>query len=80
VTGCALEDPESLPTVLLLENQGRGFVVPRSMMYRDGSPVVFGQDGCSPQGIARRKEGLPDLLIGSDDGTLHWIERDRLTW
>ena len=30
VTGCPLENAETLPTVLLLENQGRGVVVPRS--------------------------------------------------
>lgn len=30
VTGCPLENAETLPTVLLLENQGRGVVVPLS--------------------------------------------------
>ncbi len=80
VTGCPLEDVATLPTVLLLENQGRGVVVPRSLMYRDGSPVVIGQDGCCPQGIPGRNGGRPDLLIASDDGSLTWIGRDCLRW
>lgn len=80
VTGCPLEDVATLPTVLLLENQGHGVVVPRSLMYRDGSPVVIGQDGCCPQGVSRRNGALPDLLIASDDGSLAWIDRDCLRW
>ena len=43
---------ESLPTLLLLENLGRGVVVPRPLMFRDGRPVVIGQEGCSPRGSA----------------------------
>ena len=80
VTGCPLESAESLPTVLLLENQGRGVVVPRPLMYADGTPVAIGQDGCCPQGVPRTNRALPDLLIGSDDGSLSWIDPERLRW
>ena len=80
VTGFPLDDFDALPTVLLLENQGRGVVVPRSLMYRDGSPVVTGQDGCCPVGVPREDADLPDLLVGSDDGSLTWINRENLRW
>ena len=68
------------PLLLLLENLGRGVVVPRPLMFRDGRPVVIGQEGCSPQGVRRDGRELPDLLVGSDDGTLTWISRDELCW
>jgi hypothetical protein len=80
ITGTALEDVESLPTVILLENLGRGTVVPRPLRFRDGRPVVIGQEGCSPQGVRRSGRDLPDLLVGGDDGTLTWITRDELCW
>jgi hypothetical protein len=80
LTGIATAELDTLPTVLVLENQGRGVVVPRPLMYRDGSPVVIGQEGCCPQGVPRVSGGLPDLLVGSDDGSLKWIRREYLLW
>lgn len=79
-TGRPLEDVAALPTVLLLENQGQGVVVPRPLMYGDGTPVVIGQDGCRPQGVRRRNAALPDLLIAGDEGGLTWIDRENLRW
>ena len=78
--GMPLVDATDLPTVLLLENIGRGTVVPRPMRFRDGRPVAIGQEGCSPQGVRRSGRDLPDLLVGGDDGTLTWIVRDELCW
>lgn len=80
VTGIPLESADSLPTVLLLENLGRGVVAPRPIRHRDGRPVVAGQEGCCPQGARRSGQLLPDLLVGSDDGSLSWITRDDLRW
>jgi hypothetical protein len=80
ITGIPLDDAESLPTVLLLENLGRGTVTPRPLRYRDGRPVAIGQEGCSPRGVGRSGRDLPDLLVGGDDGTLTWITRDELSW
>jgi hypothetical protein len=80
LTGVPLRDVESLPTVLLLENVGGGIMVPRPLRYRDGRPVIVGQDGCYPQGALRRGHELPDLLVGSDDGRIVRIARDRLCW
>jgi hypothetical protein len=78
VTGCGLEDADSLPTILLLENLGRGVVSPRPLLYADGRPVVFGQEGCYPQGVRRTGRVLPDLLVGCDDGSVNWIPREHL--
>lgn len=80
LTGLPLEDPESLPTVILLENVGHGRVVPRLLRYRDGRPVIFGAEGCSPSGIDGNGQGALDLLVGSDDGRLHLVHREDLQW
>jgi hypothetical protein len=80
VTGIPLKDGDSLPTVLLLENVGRGIVVPRPLRFRDGTSVVAGQDGCRPQGVPRAGMELPDLLLCGDDGSLRWIAREQLCW
>ena len=80
LAGIPLEDAESIPTVILLENQGDGVVVPRPLRYLDERPVAVGQNGCTPQGFARAGRDLPDLLLGSDDGTLAWISREQLRW
>ncbi len=79
-TGIGLEDAQTLPTVLLLKQLPGGVVSPRPLRHRDGRPVAIGQDGCCPQGVLRSGQDLPDLLIGSDDGTLSWIARQDLDW
>ena len=71
---------ESLPSVLLLENQGNGEMVARPVFQAGGGPVLVGDDGCSPCGVeVPGREGL-DLLVGSDDGTLHHFDRAALRW
>jgi hypothetical protein len=79
-SGIGLEDAQTLPTVLLLKQLPGEVVSPRPLRYRDGRPVVAGQEGCCPQGVWRSGQDLPDLLIGSDDGTLNWIARQDLDW
>jgi hypothetical protein len=82
LTGLPLGRVDDLPTVLLLENQGDGTVVARPLRYHDGRPVIIGDEGCSPSGVARHATGSRelDLLIGSDDGHPTLILRDALRW
>ncbi len=80
LTGVPLDDVNTLPTILLLENLGHGRVIPRPLYHSDGRPVVVGTDGCSPMGIDGRGDGAFDLLVGSDDGTITLISRDDLRW
>lgn len=80
ITGIPFDRVESLPNVLLLESLSRGVVIPRPLRFQDGRPVVIGQGACSPQGVHRVGGELPDLLVGSDEGTLTWITRSELCW
>jgi hypothetical protein len=80
ITGIPLEEPQSLSTVLLLEHDGRGFLVPRPLTFRDGRPLVAGYEGCCAQGVPRMGQDLPDMLVCGDDGSLRWIARTELSW
>jgi hypothetical protein len=80
VTGVPLGDAQALSTVLLLEQDQRGFLVPRPLAFRDGLPVVAGDEGCCAQGVPRAAQDLPDLLLCGDDGSLRWIARADLSW
>ncbi|CAN5846067.1 hypothetical protein BH23PLA1_BH23PLA1_01120 [soil metagenome] len=80
LTGEPLTDLDALPTVLLLENIGRGVLVPRPLRFEDGRPVVVGYDGCSPCGIDWAGDGTLDLLVGADDGTVLHVPRSLLRW
>lgn len=71
---------DDLPTVLLLENLGKGTVRPRAVRRRDGVPLVVGDEGCSPCGVDWRGDGLLDLLVGSDDGRVLHFPREALAW
>ncbi len=75
--GRAVSDLDDLPTVLLLENLGHHAVAPRLVTLADGSPLVVGSEGCSPSGAPGAGEGI-DLLVGSDDGRIHYYRRDQL--
>lgn len=70
---------EELPTVVLLENLGHHAVAPRLVTLADGSPLVVGSEGCSPSGVPGAGGGL-DLLVGSDDGRIHYYQRDQVRW
>lgn len=80
LTGDPLTDLDALPTVLLLENVGRGVLVPRPIFHDDGRPVRLGYDGCSPCGVDWAGDGTIDLLVGADDGTVLHIPRSQLRW
>jgi hypothetical protein len=79
---CGLPSPvaDELPTVLLLENAGNGVVIPRPLRLADGTPVVVGEEGCSPNGVDASADGELGLLVGSDDGRVAYFRRDELAW
>ncbi|MDR3636390.1 MAG: hypothetical protein P4L84_21485 [Isosphaeraceae bacterium] len=78
--GVPLRAHDELPTVLLLENAGQGVVVPRALRLADGSPLVIGEEGCSPIGVDESGDGELSLLVGSDDGRVSYFRRDELIW
>ena len=80
LTGRASPEHGEWSTVLLLENQGRLGLIPRPITLEDGKPLVIGVSGCSPSGVAGSEEGPLDLLVGSDDGHVHYYRRDQLRW
>jgi hypothetical protein len=79
LTGVPEDSLGSLPTVILLENLGRNTLIPRPIRLDDGSPLVVGSEGCSPSGVPGPGGGL-DLLVGSDDGGVHYYRRDQIRW
>ncbi len=80
LTGRAWPKNGAWSNVLLLENQGKNGLVPRPVVTLDGQPLVIGVTGCSPSGVPAI-EGEPlDLLVGSDDGHVHYYRRDQLRW
>jgi hypothetical protein len=79
LTGIPDDSLGSLPTVILLENVGRNTLIPRPIRLDDGSPLVVGAEGCSPCGVPGPGGGL-DLLVGSDDGGVHYYRRDQIRW
>jgi hypothetical protein len=80
LTGRALPERGDWSTVLLLENQGRLGLIPRPITLDDGKALVVGVDGCSPSGVKGSEEGSLDLIVGSDDGHVHYYGRDQLRW
>ena len=80
LTGRAVPEHGEWSTVLLLENQGRLGLVPRPISTADGKPLIVGVAGCSPSGVAGLEESGLDLLVGSDDGHVHYFRRDQLRW
>jgi hypothetical protein len=70
---------DELSTVVLLENKGRDTLVPRIVTRANGSPIVVGSEGCSPSGVTGTN-GLMDLIVGADDGGIHYFRRDELRW
>jgi hypothetical protein len=80
VAGLPLDDPDAVPTVLLLENLGHNLLSPRPVFLADGRPLVFGDDGCSPSGVDDHTGTGLDLLVGGDDGRVALYRRDELRW
>jgi hypothetical protein len=80
VAGLPLDEADALPTVLLLEQDERGRMIPRPVFRADGRPVVVGHAGCSPCGVDWSGDGTLDLLVGADDGRVIVLRRDALRW
>jgi hypothetical protein len=80
LTGRTSNDHGEWSTVVLLENQGRHGLVPRPLSTLDGKPLVAGCAGCSPSGVVGLEPGQLDLIVGSDDGHVHYYRRDQLCW
>jgi len=62
----------------LLEQLEDGTLLPRPLRFADGRPVVVRADGCSPIGVDWTGAGRLDLLVGSTEGSVTLIPRDRL--
>jgi FG-GAP-like repeat len=80
LTGLSCDDIGSVPNVLLLENLGHGVLCPRPLFHADGHPLVLGEEGCSPLGVAGAEGAGLDLLVGQDDGSVSLFRRDELRW
>jgi hypothetical protein len=79
-TGTPLGRAEALPTVLLLERDERGALIPRPVHHADGRPLVVGREGCSPCGVDWSGKGRLDLVVGSDDGRVLYYSHDDLRY
>jgi hypothetical protein len=78
LTGEAPLSLDDLPTVLLLENQGKAGLVARPLHLADGRPLILGTEGCSPCGVEPNGGGPLDLLVGTDEGHVHYFRRSEL--
>jgi hypothetical protein len=80
ITGQPLTTIDDLPTVLLLENAGRGVLIPRPIRLRNGRPLIVGTKGCSPCGADWSGNGALDLVVGADDGFVRYYRRSDLAF
>jgi hypothetical protein len=76
----AYEDHAS--AVLLLKNVGTNtqpvYETPRAMHFK-GDRVRLGQHSCSPAAV-NFEQGLPDLIVGTEQGRVIYYDRDDVTW
>jgi hypothetical protein len=67
--------------VFLLKNIGDNdrprFAPAKPFLYQE-QPLVLGMHECAATPVWWRKQPLPDLVIGVEDGTLLWLKRDSL--
>ena len=80
LTGRTISEGGEWSTVLLLEDRGKLGLIPRPLSTSDGRPLVVGVAGCSPCGVPGAEPGTLDLVVGSDDGHVHYFRRDQLRW
>jgi hypothetical protein len=70
-------------TVLWLRNTGTNdaprFAFPRSLQFR-GQPVYFGQHECSTALTDLGGPGGPHLLVGDEEGRIHFFQRSDISW
>ncbi|HLY23106.1 MAG TPA: hypothetical protein VKT83_11635 [bacterium] len=70
-------------TVLVFENvgmPGRPVFAAARQLYSRGRPVRFGMHSCAPAPFNRRGRKAPDLVVGTESGTLLVLRREHLTW
>ncbi len=69
--------------VLMLRNVGNNeapeFACPKPFCFR-GEPIQLGMHACAPETVDWRNRGLPDLIVGAEDGSLLWFKREDLSW
>jgi hypothetical protein len=79
--GLPLRSVDDFGTVLLLERQEDDTLVPRMVRRADGTPLILGEETCSPAGVGAPDDAdRPLLFVGSDDGSIHFFRREELTW
>lgn len=70
-------------TVLWLRNTGTNdapkFAFPRSLQFK-GAPVYFGQHECSLALTDLGGPGGPHLLVGDEEGRIHFFNRSDISW
>lgn len=70
-------------TVLWLRNTGSNeaprFAFPRSLQFR-GQPLYFGQHECSMALTDLGGAGGPHLLVGDEEGRIHFFNRSDVSW
>ena len=70
-------------TVLWLRNTGTNgapkFAFPRSLQFR-GQPLYFGQHECSAALTDLGGAGGPHLLVGDEEGRIHFFNRSDISW
>ena len=70
-------------TVLVFENAGApgqpAFAAARQLCFR-GRPVRFGMHSCAPAPVRGSDGRAPDLVVGTESGTLVLLRREHLTW
>ncbi|MCW2307345.1 FG-GAP repeat domain-containing protein [Rhodobium gokarnense] len=82
--------PESPPRgttgqagIFLLENTGSNarpvFAEPQVFAF-DGKTIAMGMHACSPEAVDWTGTGELGLVVGVEDGSLVWLERNRLSW
>ena len=45
-----------------------------------GKTIAMGMHACSPEAVDWTGTGEPGLVVGVEDGSLVWLERNRLSW
>lgn len=80
-----LPQSKGLPgaAVLWLRNTGSNekpvFAFPKILHFR-GNPVYFGQHECSVAVTELGPPGAPHLLVGDEEGRVHFFERGDISW
>lgn len=69
--------------VILLKNVGKGrdarFAPPVAIRHK-GEPIAVGMHECGVEAVDWKSDGVLDLLVGIEDGSIVWLPRDELSW